>query len=63
MTGPNIQTTANNTSFLSSREIDNKNSTIDLCQTCQSSIGGVGEAAEKIKALALGNFQYKQLPA
>ena len=55
MTGHIIQDAMNNSSLSNlNTNVDAKNATIDLCQTCQSGIGGVGEAAEKIKSLALG---------
>ena len=55
MTGHIIQDAINNSSLSNlNTNLDTKNATIDLCQTCQSGIGGVGEAAEKIKSLALG---------
>ena len=57
MTGHIIQDAINNSSLSNlNTNIDTKNATIDLCQTCQSGIGGVGEAAEKIKSLALGKI-------
>ena len=58
MTGHIIQDAINNSSLSNlNTNLDAKNATIDLCQTCQSGIGGVGEAAEKIKSLALGKFK------
>ena len=65
MTGNSIHASTNNTSFSSIKEVnlDTKNNTIDLCQTCQSSIGEVGEAAEKIKALAIGNIHDRNVSA
>ena len=58
MTGHIIQDAMNNSSLSNlNTNVDAKNATIDLCQTCQSGIGGVGEAAEKIKSLALGNIK------
>ena len=58
MTGHIIQDAINNSSLSNlNTNLDAKNATIDLCQTCQSGIGGVGEAAEKIKSLALGNIK------
>ena len=63
MTGNSIHASTNNTSFSSIKEVnsDTKNNTIDLCQTCQSSLGEVGEAAEKIKALAIGNVYIRNI--
>ena len=55
----NISSTAMSArSFLSSSYRDgsttaHNDSTIDLCQTCQSAFG-VGETADKIKSIALG---------
>ena len=58
MTGHIIQDAINNSSLSNlNTNQDAKNATIDLCQTCQSGIGGVGEAAEKIKSLALGKIK------
>ena len=58
MTGHIIQDAINNSSLSNlNTNLDAKNATIDLCQTCQSGIGGVGEAAEKIKSLALGKIK------
>ena len=52
MTGPMI---LNNTSVLSSLNSSRtSNEKVELCQTCQTGIGGVNEAAKKIQALALG---------
>ena len=57
MTGHIIQDAINSSLSNLNTNLDAKNATIDLCQTCQSGIGGVGEAAEKIKSLALGNIK------
>ena len=52
MTGPMI---LNNSSVLSSLNSSRtSNDKVELCQTCQTGIGGVNEAAKKIQALALG---------
>ena len=51
-TGPMI---LNNSSVLSSMNSSRtSNDKVELCQTCQTGIGGVNEAAKKIQALALG---------
>ena len=51
-TGPMI---LNNSSVLSSMNLSRtSNDKVELCQTCQTGIGGVNEAAKKIQALALG---------
>ena len=52
MTGPMI---LNNSSVLSSLNSSRtSNDKVELCRTCQTGIGGVNEAAQKIQALALG---------
>ena len=46
----------NNSTYLSAAPVNGAADTnsVELCQTCHSGIGGVDEAAKKIKALALG---------
>lgn len=46
----------NNSSYLSAAAANETayTNSVELCQTCHSGIGGVGEAAKKIKELALG---------
>ena len=58
MIAQNLQTSniLNDSSFLSSAGA-NGNKSVELCKTCQFGIGGVGEAAEKIKVLALGIYK------
>ena len=49
-------TMLNNSSYMSAAAANGTADTnsVELCQTCHSGIGGVGEAAKKIKELALG---------
>ena len=63
-TGPMI---LNNSSVVSSMNSSRtSNDKVELCQTCQTGIGGVNEAAKKIQALALGminvNIVYSDNP-